>query len=141
MKIIGSGEKQILLVCLAKPGGAGKKTTQQASLASHSLFERGSTCLDPGYTQCLQPGLPPSFCCPPSSVCIPLASNTIVLCCPDGESCATILAIACDISEQNNTLHPNSTVTTTALNVPLPNCGEGCCLFGYTCNSITAIRM
>ena len=85
--------------------------------------------------------LSPSFCCPPSSVCIPLASNTTVLCCPNGVDCTTTLAIPCDISEQNNTLHPNSTVTTTALDVPLPNCGEGCCPFGYTCNSITAIRM
>jgi hypothetical protein len=116
----------LIILCLA---------TVATAQASHSLFERASPCRDSSYTQCLQAGLPSGFCCPPSSVCIPLASNTTLLCCPGGGDCTTIGAITCDISEQNNTLHPDSPMMTTALDVPLPNCGEGCCPFGYTCNS------
>jgi hypothetical protein len=117
----------LIILCLA---------TVATAQASHSLFERASPCLDSSYNQCLQAGLSSSFCCPPTSVCHPLASNTTVLCCLEGEDCSTIRVITCDISAQNKTLHPDNTLMTTALDVPLPICDGNCCPFGYTCTSI-----
>jgi hypothetical protein len=111
--------------------------TVATAQASHSLLERASgSCLDSSYSLCPQAGLPPGFCCPPTSVCIPLASNTTVLCYPADEDCSTTKPITCDISAQNNALHPGCTLMTTALDMPLPNCGELCCAFGFTCNSV-----
>ena len=109
--------------------------TTSAAANPSNVFERASTCADQSYTQCSEPGIPSSFCCPQSESCIPLAANTTVLCCPNGSDCASIQPITCDISKQNATLNPGATLQTTALTSTLGTCGTGCCPFGYTCNT------
>jgi hypothetical protein len=101
-----------------------------------SLFGRASTCLYSSYVQCPQAGLPPNFCCPPISVCISLAANTTVLCCPAGEDCSVVRPITCDITVQDSNLYPNNTLKTTELNGMLPTCGSLCCPFGFSCDSV-----
>jgi len=115
--------------------------TAVMALASHSLFERQSTCAGLSYNHCPQSGLPSNFCCPEGQTCIPLAANTTLLCCPntcaDPRNCTTILPIQCDIQLQNVTAHPDNSLMTTALSMNLPTCGSGtCCPFGFTCNAI-----
>jgi len=109
--------------------------------ASSNLFERASTCLAPNYSQCagIQASLPPTFCCPANSNCIPLAGNTTLLCCPTGQNCAVIQTIPCDVSLQNATSHPNNILKTTALSVPLAQCAGQCCPFGYSCDGANCI--
>ncbi|QSZ28713.1 hypothetical protein DSL72_003213 [Monilinia vaccinii-corymbosi] len=99
---------------------------------ANNIFER-ATCPDSSYTQCTDAGLPSDFCCPSTSTCIPLAQNTTLLCCPSGSDCGTIQPITCDITQQNITSHPESTLKTTALTATLEKCGSNCCPFGYTC--------
>jgi hypothetical protein len=110
-------------------------TTSSTAQPSYNIFERASTCTDPSFSRCTEPGLPSSFCCPSNQNCIPLAANTTVLCCPSGSDCATIQPITCDISKQNGTLNPGSMLLTTALSSTLLTCGSGCCPFGYSCNT------
>lgn len=88
--------------------------TAVPALASHSLFERQLTCEDPNYNNCPQSGLPSNFCCPQGQTCIALAVNTTLLCCPSAQNCTFIAPISCDIYLQNATLHPDSTLKTTA---------------------------
>jgi len=110
--------------------------------ASAHLFERASTCDANTYTQCagIQASLPPTFCCPPTSTCLPLAGNTTLLCCPTGNDCSTIQTIPCDISLQNSTAHPDNILKTTALTVPLSQCNGQCCPFGFTCDGTNCVR-
>ncbi|PSS00747.1 hypothetical protein BD289DRAFT_479208 [Coniella lustricola] len=102
-----------------------------------SLFQgwqRSSTDICPANsTQCGN-GLPSDFCCPVGNSCKALADNTTVLCCAEGETCASIEPITCDITWLNATAHPSMSVHTTNLTGELPTCGSGCCPFGYTCN-------
>lgn len=109
--------------------------TSTAAQPAHNIFERATTCGDPNNTQCSQAGLPSNFCCAPSSDCVVLAANTTVLCCPTGSSCSTIKSVSCDITLQNVTAHPDISLMTTALTAVLPTCGNGCCPFGYSCNT------
>lgn len=109
--------------------------TSTAAQPSYKIFERATTCAASSLTECTEPGLPSSFCCPANTACIALAANTTVLCCPDGSDCATIIPVTCDISKQNGTLNPGSTLMTTALTSVLMQCGSGCCPFGYSCNT------
>jgi hypothetical protein len=110
--------------------------------ASVHLFERASTCVANTYTQCagIQASLPPAFCCPPTSTCLPLAGNTTLLCCPTGNDCSTIQTIPCDISLQNSTAHPDNILKTTELTVPLSQCNGQCCPFGFTCDGTNCVR-
>lgn len=106
-------------------------TTTAFSFPGHDLFERQSSCSS-GSTQCS--GAPSGFCCASTSTCLVLASNTTVLCCPQGSDCTLIQPITCDIQQQNITSHPNAVLLTTNLTGSLPTCGTGCCPYGYTCN-------
>ncbi|KAL5345645.1 hypothetical protein ACLOAV_009399 [Pseudogymnoascus australis] len=87
------------------------------------------------FKACAGSGFPSDFCCPSNSNCVTLASNTTLLCCPIGTSCDAINTIVCGISNQNATLHPESTIKTTNLVGELESCGiDQCCPFGFTCN-------
>jgi len=110
--------------------------TATTAQPSYDLFERASTCSNSDYNKCSQPGLPSSFCCPSTTTCIPLAANTTVICCPNGSDCSSIKPITCDITQQNSTLNPSSTLQTTALASKLLPCGPACCPFGYSCNDV-----
>ncbi|KAE9381646.1 hypothetical protein N431DRAFT_458217 [Stipitochalara longipes BDJ] len=116
-----------MAVCLA--------TSVTARSAANRLFERQSACPVSSFVGCSRAGLPADFCCPTGQTCIPLAANTTVLCCPNGQDCSTIRTITCDVQLQNITAHPDNTLKTTVLNVPLPTCGSGCCPFGFACNA------
>lgn len=107
-----------------------------------NIFERATTCVATGYTQCagIQASLPPTFCCPPTSSCLPLAGNTTLLCCPNGNDCSSIQTIPCDISLQNSTQHPDNILKTTALTIPLPQCNGACCPFGFSCDGTNCAR-
>jgi hypothetical protein len=120
-----SGHWMLMAICLASSTAA----------RSNQLFQRATCPTVANYNICTQAGLPSNFCCPSTSTCIPLAANTTVLCCPSGSDCSAIQPIICDITAQNATAHPNNTVKTTALLSDLPVCGNGCCPFGYDCNS------
>ncbi|OBT69957.1 hypothetical protein VE03_00498 [Pseudogymnoascus sp. 23342-1-I1] len=86
------------------------------------------------FNACTGSGFPSDFCCPGGTTCVTLASNTTLLCCPVGTSCDAINTIVCGISNQNATLHPESTVKTTNLTGTLQSCGvDQCCPFGFTC--------
>ncbi|KAL4900006.1 hypothetical protein BDW74DRAFT_183146 [Aspergillus multicolor] len=95
--------------------------------------KRASTCS--GTSQkCSGNGLPDNFCCPSSSTCISLNSGSSVICCPEGQACAYIQPITCDVAKQNASLHPNNVIKTTRLDDDLPTCGNACCPFGYSCH-------
>jgi hypothetical protein len=125
--------EQVMLAaaCLAIPTEA---------YASSNLFER-ATCSAAGYSQCasIAASFPPNFCCPANSNCIALAGNTTLLCCPTGQDCSLIQPIACDVSLQNATSHPNNILKTTALSVPLAQCAGQCCPFGFSCDGTNCI--
>ncbi|KLU90052.1 hypothetical protein MAPG_09017, partial [Magnaporthiopsis poae ATCC 64411] len=78
------------------------------------------------------------FCCQKGETCMSLAGHTTALCCPEGSSCRSFYPISCNISLQNVTANPGAAVVTTELNTPLPRCADGCCPFGYSCDSATA---
>lgn len=99
------------------------------------LFARDSdTCSgDSTLTPC-GGALPSSFCCASGTSCMPLNNNTAAICCPHGQNCNVIQPITCDTSQQNATLHPESSLHSTDLSAQLPSCGSGtCCPLGYTC--------
>ncbi|KAL3417801.1 hypothetical protein PVAG01_10812 [Phlyctema vagabunda] len=110
-------------------------TATTARSSHENIFQRQSTCPESSFKRCPQAGLPANFCCDPDTTCIALAGNTTVLCCPAGQTCATIAPIPCDITAQNATLHPNNALKTTALSGVLAECGNNnlCCPFGYSC--------
>lgn len=108
-------------------------TTITATSSTPDIFARA--CSATGFSSCSQAGLPSDFCCGSGTNCVALAGNTTVLCCPGGSNCNSIASIPCDITLQNNTAHPDSTLKTTALTGILPTCGDQCCPFGYTCGS------
>jgi len=122
----GFGQSLLMAVCLA---------TSTMALSANHLFERQSACPDSSFVACSRAGLPADFCCPTGQTCIPLAANTTVLCCPNTQDCSTIRPITCDIQLQNITIHPDNTLKTTVFNVALSTCGNGCCPFGFNCNS------
>ncbi|KAI0446821.1 hypothetical protein F4803DRAFT_454231 [Xylaria telfairii] len=112
-------------------------STSAASIGSNWVFERDDTCAA-NYQQCPDSGLPANFCCPTGSNCMVLAGNTTVLCCPQNSNCMTIQTISCNISLQDPETNPKAQLKTTELNGKLPTCGNGCCPFGYHCDSNNA---
>ncbi|KAH6898378.1 hypothetical protein B0T10DRAFT_453710 [Thelonectria olida] len=98
------------------------------ALPASLIFARADTC-----TVSCGSDLPSSLCCTSGTKCIILAGKTTVVCCPTGSTCKTIKPVTCDISQQNGTDHPGSTIKTSVLDVALETCGEQCCPFGYTC--------
>lgn len=78
--------------------------------------------------------VPSEFSCPGSDTCMVLASNTTILCCPDGASCDKIKPVVCNVKLQDVSKHPEAPILTTALDSELPRCGDACCPFGYLCN-------
>ncbi|KAJ5579683.1 uncharacterized protein N7459_005668 [Penicillium hispanicum] len=96
------------------------------------FFPRSSSACPSSYDSC-GGSLPDYFCCSSSSTCISLDDNSSAICCPSGSDCGYISPIVCDVQEQNATLHPKSSVKTTKLDDQLPQCGDACCPFGYTC--------
>lgn len=109
-------------------------TTTAMSVRARTLFARDDTCGDKTYTQCPQAGFPDNFCCKPGTSCISLAGNTTILCCPDGNDCAVIAPIVCNVQLQDAATNPQAVAKTTALTSELPKCGSNCCPFGYTCD-------
>ncbi|KAK1690649.1 hypothetical protein BDP55DRAFT_724266 [Colletotrichum godetiae] len=105
-----------------------------------SVFERQNTCAAEGFTSCGN-GLPGNFCCGTGKKCITLAGNTTVLCCPEGESCDRISPITCNINLQDPVAHPDASIKTTVLKGTLATCGDSCCPFGYSCNSLSQCTM
>ncbi|KAI0974557.1 hypothetical protein F4678DRAFT_381115 [Xylaria arbuscula] len=104
------------------------------SIRANLLFERADTCAA-NYNKCTQAGLPVNFCCATGSSCNVLAGNTTVLCCPNDSNCSTIEIINCNLSLQDPATHPQAAVKTTELDGKLPTCGNGCCPFGYHCDT------
>ncbi|KAJ5669131.1 hypothetical protein N7462_010201 [Penicillium macrosclerotiorum] len=106
-----------------------------------TLALRSSSSCPSSYDSC-GGSLPDNFCCPSSSTCVSLDSDSSAICCPSGSNCDYISPITCDVQDQNATAYPKSTVKTTRLNDTLPSCGSSCCPFGYTCqgDSICAIN-
>lgn len=105
----------------------------RATLTPADIFARQTnTCAAGGFSPCV--GAPAGFCCGPNVNCILLAGNTTVLCCPSGNTCPQIQPIPCDLSLQNNTLHPDNALKTTALTGTLPVCAGLCCPFGFSCS-------
>ncbi|OHE98916.1 hypothetical protein CORC01_05812 [Colletotrichum orchidophilum] len=101
-----------------------------------SVFGRQDTCAAEGFTSCGN-GLPGNFCCETGKNCITLAGNTTVLCCPEGSSCEKIKTITCNINLQDPQAYPDAPIKTKALKGKLGTCGDDCCPFGYSCNSLT----
>lgn len=111
-------------------------STAASYLPARSLFllERQNTCGISGHRQCPGSGVPAGFCCSASDACMMLAGGTTVLCCPQGDNCARIRPISCDLKLQNPASHPESVVKTNVFDVELATCDNGCCPFGYTCS-------
>lgn len=86
---------------------------------------------NPQYSQCGS-DYPPDWCCAKSTACLPVNSTTtiVVLCCPDGDDCASIQPIPCSVS--NSSLSP---VHILGEPPSLVTCGGGCCAPGYDCTS------
>lgn len=113
----------------------GDSTYRSPPDLSRDLFARSdsSSCYSDDYVACGS-AVPDNMCCESGTTCMILASNTTIVCCPEGESCNRIHPITCSISQQDTDQHPESTVQTIALNKSMTNCGAGCCPFGYLCN-------
>ncbi|KIX96121.1 uncharacterized protein Z520_08376 [Fonsecaea multimorphosa CBS 102226] len=92
-----------------------------------ALFRRDDSC------SAVDPKLPNSFSCASGNNCISLDNSSSALCCPESSSCDNIQTISCDISSQNATANPTAGIFTTRLGDKLPQCGDSCCPFGYSC--------
>ncbi|KAI0598557.1 hypothetical protein F4775DRAFT_554780 [Biscogniauxia sp. FL1348] len=91
-------------------------------------------CGEPGWPLCQQPGLPNWFCCASNATCISLAGNTTALCCPNGENCAVVNVIPCDLTLQDPSAQQKPPeVQSSELRGPLPACRASCCPWGYSC--------
>lgn len=102
--------------------------------AQPTLQTQSETCDAKGLTSCAKE-LPGDFCCPKGNYCQTLADNTSAICCPDVDSCSSIMPITCDVRLQNVKEHPDTPVKTTVFDAELTKCGSGtCCPFGYTCS-------
>ncbi|KAF2669566.1 hypothetical protein BT63DRAFT_425264 [Microthyrium microscopicum] len=80
---------------------------------------------------------PANWCCPSTTQCLTL-NNTgtqAVICCPNGSSCATIQPITCDITFEDATKYPSSSVHIANLSMALPVCGSSCCPIGFECQT------
>ena len=127
------------LICLASsivPSSSALSVAVSAAQALGILQQRDSTCANSTFNSCtsIDSNLPSNFCCSPTDTCISLDSSSSALCCPPGANCTAIRPITCSIDQQNVTLHPGNVVMTTKLGSSLPECGDQCCPFGYTCD-------
>lgn len=88
--------------------------------------------------------LPSDWVCSSNSICLQL-NNTgtqAAICCPasDKSRCSTVAPISCDISKQNATSNPRSSLFTQDLTRELVGCGsDSCCPLGYSCKSQTCV--
>ncbi|OAG42216.1 hypothetical protein AYO21_03670 [Fonsecaea monophora] len=92
------------------------------------LFRR-----DDGSCSAVDSKLPNDFKCPAGNNCVSLDNSSSALCCPESSSCNNIQIISCDVSSQNATANPTAGIFTTRLGDKLPQCGDKCCPFGYSC--------
>ncbi|OTA60284.1 hypothetical protein K449DRAFT_466236 [Hypoxylon sp. EC38] len=74
---------------------------------------------------------PAEFCCKEETTCLLVAANTTVICCPPGRLCRVIEAISCDL----NLLQFPSEIQSTFRQGNLTECNNGCCPWGYFCNT------
>ncbi|WPH03652.1 Hypothetical protein R9X50_00653500 [Acrodontium crateriforme] len=116
---------------------------EEFDLNAHKILPRAdSTC---GGTAGLSPcgaSFPSDFCCPTTSTCLKLNTNssvTAVICCPPGKDCAAIRPLSCDQNMQNATLSPGSQLHSNPLQ-NLATCGDNCCPPGYACDNDNCIR-
>ncbi|KAH9883581.1 hypothetical protein F4778DRAFT_788450 [Xylariomycetidae sp. FL2044] len=88
-----------------------------------------------GWFQCTsaQWELPTNFCCRSGQYCIVTAAGSTVLCCPLGDTCRIIEPLPCNGTLFDANLFPENEVHTTATTVPMEECGDRCCPFGYSC--------
>lgn len=108
-------------------------STTATSHLSSGLALRDLSCAI-GDNLNLRPCLTRPFCCQSGTSCIePIAAPNTVLCCPNGQDCARIQPIACNINLQDESQYPNATVHSSDLSVTLPTCGTACCPSGYSC--------
>lgn len=105
-----------------------------SSFLPPQLQLRTGDCHADNYTTC-GAGFPAGFCCPTSYTCMPLSANTSVMCCEPGQTCQLVEPIPCNIQLQNVTAVQGAQVHTTRLNESMPTCKDGCCPFGYFCNT------
>ncbi|KAI0138439.1 hypothetical protein BJ166DRAFT_180646 [Pestalotiopsis sp. NC0098] len=105
-----------------------------SSFLPPQLQLRTEDCHADNYTTC-GAGFPAGFCCPTSYTCMPLSANTSVMCCKPGQTCQLVEPIPCNIQLQNVTAVQGAEVHTTRLNESMPTCKDGCCPFGYFCNT------
>jgi hypothetical protein len=118
-------------LCSVIPNGTLLEKPRPSHLSSADSST--DTCHVDGYTPC-GGNLPDDFCCSSSDTCMPLSSDTTVVCCPKGMDCNVIRTIPCDIQQLNVTAFPQNDIFTTRLGDTLPTCGDACCPFGYRCN-------
>ncbi|KIW98895.1 uncharacterized protein Z519_00558 [Cladophialophora bantiana CBS 173.52] len=81
----------------------------------------------------VDPKLPENFKCPSGNNCVSLDNSSSALCCPESSTCDNIQTVSCDVSSQNATANPTAGIFTTRLGDKLPQCGDKCCPFGYSC--------
>ncbi|KAL6402258.1 hypothetical protein AUP68_14728 [Ilyonectria robusta] len=106
---------------------------QRPQLLASRLFDRDdSSCALENYTQCGSQ-VPDNLCCPDDTKCMIIASNTTIVCCPNGSDCGTIKPIVCNVALQDTAKHPGSPIQTLALSASMETCGSACCPFGYIC--------
>lgn len=105
------------------------------ALPASVIFARADTC-----TVSCGSDLPASLCCTKGTTCTVLAGGTTVVCCPTSRDCETIQPVTCDVTQQNGTAHPGSSIKTTVFNVALESCGSQCCPFGYSCSNSTCVQ-
>lgn len=103
-----------------------------------SQFQRrqdSQVCGASNLSPCNLSGLPKDLCCTEGSYCLVGAVNTTIICCPEGAGCEAIRPIVCDLNAQDPNQAPESLVKTILLGGSLPVCGNGCCPWGYTCDT------
>jgi hypothetical protein len=120
------------LCVLLRPASA-LAVTLSPTQALGLLQRDAGSCTNSTFLPCGDSKLPSDFCCPLRTRCISLDDSSSALCCPDGQDCASIMPIPCNVQLQNVKLHPDSPVKTSKLNENLPQCGNNCCPRGYTC--------
>ncbi|KAH6892346.1 hypothetical protein B0T10DRAFT_458059 [Thelonectria olida] len=92
-----------------------------------------SSCYSDEFFQCGSQ-VPDNMCCGTGTSCMVLASNTTIVCCPEGQTCSRIHTITCNTAQQDSKKHPTSPIQTIALDKEMKKCGNQCCPFGYICN-------
>ena len=129
-----SSFKLLLLAASFAPSLASQISTLTPEQVLGVLERRDSSCGNKTFVQCPFANLPDNFCCPAKSSCITLDSGSTALCCPEGADCSSIQPIICDVTQQNITAHPETSIMTSNFDVDLLKCGTNtCCPLGYNC--------